>query len=176
MLAGAVLMGSCLAAPEVPAPSCLLMDAATGTILYEENAHERLAPASVTKVMTAAVGDGGHRRRAALSWDDTVTASAAAAAKGGSQVYLEEGEQMSVRDMVKSVRGLLGQRLRYGPGRGHRRLSDSGFVEKMNQRAHGAGHGRTPHFVNCTGLDDDAGAKEHLHQRLGHRHDVAGSS
>ena len=52
MLAGAVLMGSCLAAPEVPAPSCLLMDRATGTVLYEKNADEPLAPASVTKVMT----------------------------------------------------------------------------------------------------------------------------
>lgn len=102
MLLGVLVIPVSAATVEITAPSAILMDAATGTILYEENAHERLAPASVTKVMTLllvmeAIDSG------ILSWDDTITASAAAAAKGGSQVYLEEGEQMSVRDMVKSV-------------------------------------------------------------------------
>ena len=82
--------------------SAFLMDVATGTVLYEKNAHEPLAPASVTKVMTMllimeAIDSGK------IGWDDTVTASEAAAAKGGSQIYLKVGETMSVSDMVKSI-------------------------------------------------------------------------
>ena len=73
------------AALEIAAPSAVLMDAATGTVLYEKNAHEPLAPASVTKIMTLLLVmealDSGR-----ISWDDMVTATEAAAAKGGSQV------------------------------------------------------------------------------------------
>ena len=81
------------------AKSALLMDVATGTVLHEQNAHEALAPASVTKVMTLllimeAIDSGK------IGWSDPVTASEAAAAKGGSQVYLKVGESMSVEDMV----------------------------------------------------------------------------
>ena len=84
---------------EVAGKSAVLMDAATGTVLYEKNAHEQLAPASVTKVMTLllimeAIDSGK------IKWEDTVTASEAAAAKGGSQVYLKVGETMTVTDMV----------------------------------------------------------------------------
>ena len=73
------------------AKSALLIDVATGTILFEQNSHEALAPASVTKVMTMllimeAIDSGK------IKWNDAVTASAEAAAKGGSQVYLKEGE------------------------------------------------------------------------------------
>ena len=87
---------------EVGGKSALLMDVATGTILYEQNAHEKLAPASVTKVMTMllimeAIDSGKIR------WEDMVTASEAAAAKGGSQIYLKVGETMSVQDMLKSI-------------------------------------------------------------------------
>ena len=78
-------VGANAAPAEVPAKSALLMDAATGTILYEQNSHEKLAPASVTKVMTMLLImeaiDSGR-----ISWNDTVTASETAAAKGGSQV------------------------------------------------------------------------------------------
>ena len=85
--------------PQVPAKSALLMDAATGTVLCQQNAHEKLAPASVTKVMTLLLVmeaiDSGQ-----LDWQDTVTASETAAAKGGSQIYLKAGEQMTVEDMV----------------------------------------------------------------------------
>ena len=71
----------------LPAPSCILMEKDTGQILYESNAHEKLRPASVTKIMTLllvmeALDNGS------IGWDDTVTTSAAAAAKGGSQIYL----------------------------------------------------------------------------------------
>ena len=82
------------AGPEIAAPSAILIDAATGTVLYEKNANERLRPASVTKVMTLllvmeALSSGR------IGWDDMVITSDAAAGKGGSQVYLEPGEQMS---------------------------------------------------------------------------------
>ena len=86
----------------VAGKSAFLMDVATGTVLYEKNAHEPLAPASVTKVMTMllimeAIDSGK------IGWDDSVTTSEAAAAKGGSQIYLKVGETMSVSDMVKSI-------------------------------------------------------------------------
>ena len=158
MLAGAVLMGSCLAAPEVPAPSCLLMDRATGTVLYEKNADEPLAPASVTKVMTLLLVMEAIER-GQLDWDDTVTASAAAAAKGGSQVYLEEGEQMSLREMVKCVVVSSANDCATALAEAVAG-SESGFVEKMNQRAKELGMEHT-HFANCTGLDDEAGPEEH---------------
>ncbi len=158
MLIGALLMGSCLAAPEVPAPSCLLMDAATGTVLYEKNADEPLAPASVTKVMTLLlVMEAVDRGQ--LGWDDTITASAAAAAKGGSQVYLEEGEQMSLREMVKCVVVSSANDCATALAEAVAG-SESGFVEKMNQRAQELGMEHT-HFANCTGLDDEAGPDEH---------------
>ena len=87
---------------EVDAPAAILIEQSTGEILYEKNAHEALPPASVTKVMTLllvmeALEDGR------ISWEDTVTASETAAAKGGSQIYLEPGEQMSMDEMLKSV-------------------------------------------------------------------------
>ena len=87
---------------DLPVKSAVLMDAATGTVLYEQDAHEKLPPASVTKVMTMLLImediDSGK-----IGWDDTVTVSETAAAKGGSQIYLKVGETMSVSDMLKSV-------------------------------------------------------------------------
>ena len=138
--------------------SALLMDAATGTILYESNAHEALAPASVTKVMTMLLImeaiDAGR-----IGWDDTVTASEAAAAKGGSQVYLKAGETMTVSDMVKSIavssaNDCACAMAEFLAG------SEAAFVELMNSRAAELGMKDT-HFVNCTGLDDDPAAKDH---------------
>ncbi len=159
MLLGLLAIPVSAATVEITAPSAILMDAATGTILFEENAHERLAPASVTKVMTLllvmeAIDSG------VLSWDDTITTSASAAAKGGSQVYLEEGEQMSVRDMVKSVTVSSANDCATALAEAISG-SETAFVEKMNARAQELGMEQT-HFVNCTGLDDDPNAKEHL--------------
>ena len=90
------------AAPEITVPSALLMDQATGTVLFEHNADERRAPASVTKVMTMlliieAVEEGK------LSWQDSISVSAEAAGMGGSQVYLKEGETMTVQEMLKCI-------------------------------------------------------------------------
>ena len=144
---------------QLAAPSAVLMDLATGTVLYEVNAHQPMAPASVTKVMTLllimeAIDSGK------IGWQDMVTASEAAAAKGGSQVYLKVGETMSVEEMVKSIavssaNACACAMAEYIAG------SEAGFVERMNQRAQELGMENT-HFVNCTGLDDDPSAAEHL--------------
>lgn len=143
---------------EVPAPAAILMDRTTGTVLFERNADEKLAPASVTKVMTLLLVmeaiDSGK-----ISWQDQVTASEAAAAKGGSQVYLKVGETMTVEEMVKSVAVASANdcacalaELLMG--------TESAFVERMNERARELGMENT-HFVNCTGLDDGENAPEH---------------
>ena len=165
LLAGAVpFWGS--AAPEVAAKSALLMDVATGTVLYQQNPHEKLPPASVTKVMTMllimeAIDDGR------LKWEDTVTASETAAAKGGSQIYLKEGETMTVKDMLKSIAVSSANDCACAMAE-HLCGSEDAFVEKMNQRAKELGMEDT-HFVNCTGLDDGPEGKEHLTSA----HDIA---
>ncbi len=144
---------------EVAGKSALLMDIATGTVLYEQNAHEKLAPASVTKVMTMllimeAIDSGK------IGWEDTVTVSEEAAAKGGSQIYLKVGETMSVTDMVKSIAVSSANDCACAMAE-HLAGSESAFVDKMNARAAELGMNDT-HFVNCTGLDDEENAKEHL--------------
>ena len=143
---------------DVAAKSALLMDVATGTILYEQNAHEPLAPASVTKVMTMllimeAIDSGK------ISWEDTVTASEAAAAKGGSQVYLKVGETMTVDHMVKSIAVSSANDCACAMAE-HLAGSESAFVDMMNEKARELGMADT-HFVNCTGLDDDPEAANH---------------
>ena len=146
------------AALEVGGKSAVLMDAATGTILFEQNAHEPLAPASVTKVMTMLLImeaiDAG-----TISWEDTVTTSEAAAAKGGSQVYLKVGETMSVTDMLKSIAVSSANDCACAMAE-HIAGSEAAFVERMNARAEELGMADT-HFVNCTGLDDSEEAKNH---------------
>ncbi len=151
---------------DVGGKSALLMDAATGQILYESNAHEALAPASVTKVMTMllimeAIDSGKIR------WEDSVTASEAAAAKGGSQIYLKVGETMPVSDMVKSIAVSSANDCACAMAE-HLAGSESAFVDKMNQRAKELGMNDT-HFVNCTGLDDAPEAEKHLTSA----HDIA---
>ena len=146
------------AALEVPGKSALLMDVATGTVLYEKNAHEPLPPASVTKVMTLllimeAIDNGR------LQWSDLVTASETAAGKGGSQIFLKVGEQMTVTDMVKSIAVSSASDCACAMAE-HLCGSEAAFVEKMNARAAELGMKDT-HFVNCTGLDDDADAAQH---------------
>ena len=143
---------------DIPAKSAALMDVATGTILYEQDAHTPLAPASVTKVMTMLLImeaiDGGR-----IQWDDTVTTSEAAAAKGGSQVYLKVGETMSVSDMVKSIAVSSANDCACAMAE-HIAGSETAFVDMMNKRAKELGMQDT-NFVNCTGLDDDDSAKNH---------------
>ena len=147
------------AGPEVSGKSALLMDMETGTVLYAQNEHARLAPASVTKVMTMllimeAIDDGR------IGWDDTVIASEAAAAKGGSQIYLKVGESMTVTDMVKSIAVSSANDCACAMAE-HIAGSESAFVDLMNKRAAELGMQDT-HFVNCTGLDDGEDAQNHL--------------
>ena len=143
---------------DVAGKSAVLMDAATGTVLYEQNPREALAPASVTKVMTMllimeAVDSGK------IGWEDMVTASENAAAKGGSQIYLKVGEQMTVTDMVKSIAVSSANDCACAMAE-HIAGSEAAFVDLMNARAAELGMEDT-HFVNCTGLDDDPAAAEH---------------
>ena len=143
---------------DVEAKSALLMDVATGTILYEQSAHEQLAPASVTKVMTMllimeAIDSGK------IGWGDTVTTSETAAAKGGSQVFLKAGETMTVEDMVKSIAVSSANDCACAMAE-HLCGSESAFVEAMNTRAKELGMEDT-NFVNCTGLDDGEDAANH---------------
>ena len=143
---------------DVAGKSAVLMDVATGTILYESNSHERLVPASVTKVMTMllimeAVDSGK------IALTDMVTASEAAAAKGGSQIYLKAGETMSVSDMLKSIAVSSANDCACAMAE-HIAGSESAFVAMMNQRAQELGMNDTS-FVNCTGLDDGTDAVNH---------------
>jgi D-alanyl-D-alanine carboxypeptidase (penicillin-binding protein 5/6) len=142
----------------VDAKSALLMDVATGTVLMEQNAHEPLAPASVTKVMTMLLImeaiDSGR-----IGWEDSVIASETAAAKGGSQIYLKVGETMSVADMVKSIAVSSANDCACAMAE-HIAGSEEAFVSMMNSRAAELGMQDT-HFVNCTGLDDSEEAKAH---------------
>ena len=162
-LALALLAGLSLTAAaedlELPAPSCILMEKQTGQVLYESNAHEKLRPASVTKVMTLllvmeALESGS------IGWGDTVTTSAAAAAKGGSQIYLEENEQLPLTEMLKSVVVSSANDCACALAE-HVAGSEAAFVSRMNDRAAELGMTDT-HFVNCTGLDDGPDADTHL--------------
>ena len=143
---------------DVTAPAAVLMERATGTLLFEKNAHEALPPASVTKVMTLllvleALDEGR------IGWDDTVTASEAAAAKGGSQIYLEPGEGLPLREMLKSVAVASANDCACALAE-HVAGSEAAFVDRMNRRAAELGMADT-HFVNCTGLDDGPDADTH---------------
>ena len=144
---------------EVAGKSAVLMDAATGTILYEKNAHEKLPPASVTKVMTMLLImeaiDAGR-----IGWQDMVTASETAAAKGGSQIYLKAGETMSVTELLKSIAVSSANDAACAMAE-HIAGSEAAFVSMMNEKAAQLSMHDT-HFVNCTGLDDDPNAAEHL--------------
>ena len=136
----------------VTAPSAILMEASTGTVVLEKNAHEKLPPASVTKIMTLllifdAISQGK------IQLDDTVTTSEHAASMGGSQVFLEAGETQSVDTMIKcisvaSANDASVAMAEYVAG------TETLFVEMMNERAKGLGMNDT-HFVNCCGLDTE---------------------
>ena len=136
-------------APEVEAGSAVLMEKETGAVLYEANAHDKLEPASVTKVMTLLLVmealDAGRIQK-----EDLVTVSARAASMGGSQVYLKEVEQMTVDDMLKAVAVVSVNDAAVALAE-HIAGSEEGFVALMNQRAAELGMADT-NFVNCTGL------------------------
>lgn len=142
---------------EIKAKSAVLMDVSTGKLMYAENEHEKLYPASVTKIMSLlliveAIDMG------MISLEDKVTTSAEAAAKGGSQIWLEIGETMSVDEMLKAVVISSANDACCALGE-HIAGSEAAFVDMMNERAKELGMNDT-HFENCSGLDDEA--KNHL--------------
>ena len=136
---------------EIKAKSAVLMDVSTGQVLMKHNENEKVYPASVTKIMPLLLVceaiDSGR-----ISLSDTVTVSGSAASKGGSQIWLKEGEQMTVDELLKATAvysandacTALGE---YVAG------SDEAFVKLLNERAAELGMVNT-HFENCTGLDD----------------------
>ncbi len=131
--------------------SAILMDATTGRVLFEQNADAALPPASVTKVMTLLLVmeaiDAGR-----VSLTDTVTVSAKAAGMGGSQVFLKEGEGMSVEEMLKCVIIASANDCAVALAE-HVAGSEESFVSAMNARAAELGMENT-HFENTNGLDD----------------------
>lgn len=134
---------------ELSAPSAVLMEKETGTILYEKEAKRQMEPASVTKVMTLLLImealDSGR-----ISREDVVTVSARASGMGGSQVYLKEGEQMTVGELIKCITVVSGNDATVAMAE-YLAGSESAFVQQMNQRAQELGMEDT-NFVNCTGL------------------------
>ena len=141
-----------IAPEELSAPAAVLMDAETGTVLFEKNSHEVRACASITKVMTLILVmealDSGK-----IQWEDTVTASAHAASMGGSDIWLEPGETMSVEEMVKATivasandAAVALAELVSG--------TEKDFVRAMNEKAKEL-HMKEIVFKNCNGLDEE---------------------
>ena len=133
--------------------SAILMDADTGTVLYEQNADAALPPASVTKIMTLLLVME-EIEKGNLKYTDMITASANAASMGGSQIYLKEGETMSAEDMIKSVVVASANDAAVALAE-HIAGSESAFVARMNERAKELGMSNT-NFENTNGLDDTA--------------------
>lgn len=132
--------------------SSILIEQATGTVLYEKNADERLSPASVTKVMTAllvmeAIENGK------LKLDDIITVSANASAMGGSQIFLEIGEEISVTELLKGMMVASGNDAAVAFAEALGGTTES-FVGMMNKKAEELGLTNT-HFMNCHGLDEE---------------------
>ena len=153
LLAAAGVPAKAISDQDVKAPSAVVMEATTGKILYEKNPHEKRPGASITKVMTLLLVmeaiDSGK-----ISLTDTVTASAHAASMGGSDIWLKEGETMSVNDLIKATvimsandaAVVLAEHVYAG--------SEDDFLRQMNEKAKALGMNDTA-FKNCNGLDED---------------------
>lgn len=137
---------------EVTAPSAVLMEASTGQVLFEKDPHAVRSCASITKVMTLCLVfeaiDSGR-----LSLDQTLTASAHAASMGGSDIWLEEGEAMSVDDLMKATVIMSANDAAVVLAEAVSGSEDA-FVERMNQKAQELGMNDTA-FKNCNGLDEE---------------------
>lgn len=136
----------------ISAPSAILMEKVTGEVIYEKNSHERMPPASVTKVMTMLLIVEAVER-GDISLEDTVIASERAASFGGSCVFLEEGEKMSVAEMLKCICVVSANDCAVAMAE-HLCGSEQAFVARMNDRARELGLKDT-NFKNCTGLFED---------------------
>lgn len=131
------------------AKSSILMDVDSGTIIYEKNIHEKVPPASITKIMTMLlIMEAIDQKK--ISLDEMVTASERAASMGGSQIFLEAGEQMTVRDLLKGIALASGNDASVALAE-KIAGSEEMFVQMMNERARQLGMKNT-NFVNSSGL------------------------
>ena len=142
---------------ETEAKAVLLGDVDSGKILTGSNIHEKVYPASVTKIMTLLLAMEA-LESGKIHLDDVVTASATAAGKGGSQIWLKEGEQMTVQDLLKATTVASANDASTALAETIAG-SESAFCDRMNEKAQNLGMLDT-HFENCTGLDDDT--KNHV--------------
>lgn len=143
-----------LAAPEIDAPSYILVEASTGKVICEQNAKERRSPASITKIMTLLlIFDYLNTGRVTL--DSKVTTSAYAKSMGGSQVFLEEGEVQTLETMIKCIAVASGNDASVAVAE-FLAGSEAEFVKLMNLRAEELGMENT-HFEDCCGLTDSDG-------------------
>lgn len=135
----------------IQSPSAILMDKDTGTVIFDKNSHEKLPPASMTKIMTMIL-IMEEIEKGTLRWDEKVRTSAKAASMGGSQIFLEEGEEMTVEDLMKAIAiasandasVALAERIAG---------TEEAFVKRMNEKAKELGLKNT-HFKNATGLPE----------------------
>ncbi len=148
----AVTPAAALSAEEIKAPAAVLMEAETGQVLFEKNPHEKRAAASITKVMTLLLVmealDSGR-----LRLEDPVTTSAHAASMGGSDIWLEEGEVMSVDDLIKATVIMSANDAAVALAEAVAGTEEA-FVAQMNRRAQELGMADTT-FCNCNGLDEE---------------------
>lgn len=134
------------------ASSAIMIEASTGEILFQKNVNEKLAPASMTKMMSLLLIfeeiDKGN-----IKWDEMITASEHASSMGGSQIFLKVGEQMSVEDLIKGICIASGNDATVAMAE---RVSgtEESFVKRMNEKARELGLKNT-NFINATGLDSD---------------------
>lgn len=139
------------AAPEVTAPSYVVMEASTGQVICEQDADKRRSPASITKIMTMLI-IFEHLKNGRIHLEDQVTTSAYAKSMGGSQVFLEEGETQTLETMIKCIAVASGNDASVAVAE-YIAGSESEFVKLMNEKAESLGMQNT-HFEDCCGLTD----------------------
>lgn len=135
---------------EIPAKSAVLMDASSGRVLFENNADEKMSPASITKIMTLlltfeAIENG------TLKYSDIITCSEHASSMGGSQIWLEPGEEMTAEELIKATAINSANDASMALAE-HIGGSEENFVNMMNEKAKSLGMNNS-NFVNPTGLD-----------------------
>ena len=134
------------------AKSAILIEVSTGEVLYSKNPHEKLAPASMTKIMSLII-IMENIEKGNLNWNDIVVVSKNAASMGGSQIFLEANERMSVEDLIKGICVASGNDATVALAE-KIAGTESSFVKLMNEKVQDLGLKNT-HFVNSTGLDAD---------------------
>ncbi|MDE6318252.1 MAG: D-alanyl-D-alanine carboxypeptidase, partial [Lachnospiraceae bacterium] len=142
------------AAPEVATPSYIVMEASTGQVICEQDADTKRSPASITKIMTLLI-IFEHLKSGRIRLEDQVTTSAYAKSMGGSQVFLEEGENQTLDTMIKCIAVASGNDASVAVAE-YIAGSEAEFVKLMNEKAESLGMQNT-HFEDCCGLTDSDG-------------------